>query len=204
MPWTFYMWQVSALFSAAPVRSEAVKNSGMTRPDVGAALCGCRRVSSRRRAQPICTRLSTAIDSAGQKPGGEWSNPGGVCVPGTPGMTEYTGKPRSHTVQNVGTGEYHLTLVENLRNSGWTSYDALSVAGLKMIRENRAFRIYEVHAGGPVHTHQVPTVAIVVTGEAIAGDKRLDKPGQSAFIPAGKDHRIVAQGEARVFEIEVR
>ena len=142
-----------------------------------------------------------------KQPGGEWSTPGGVCVPGTPGVTEYTGKPRSHTVQNTGSGVYHLTLVENLRPSGWTNYEALSVAGLKVLRENRAFRIYEVQTSGsgvPVHFHQVPAVAIVVSGEAMAGDKRLDQPGQSALIPAGQEHQIVAHGEALVIEIEVR
>jgi hypothetical protein len=142
-----------------------------------------------------------------RQPGSEWSNPGGLCVPGSVGFTEYTGKPRSHTVQNVGSGVYHLTLVENLRPDGWTNYDALAVTGLKMIRENRAFRAYDLELSGsgvPAHAHQVPTIVIVVSGEVMAGDKRLDQPGQSALIPAGKDHQIVGHGEARVIEIEVR
>src|SRR5579862_8621968 len=49
----------------------------------------------------ICIHGSTV---RAKQPGGEWSNPGAVCVPGTPGLTEYTGKPRSHIVQNVGSG----------------------------------------------------------------------------------------------------
>src|ERR1700674_3180562 len=46
-------------------------------------------------------------------PGAEWGNAGAVCVPGRIGITEYTGMPRSHMVQNVGSGVYHLVLVEN-------------------------------------------------------------------------------------------
>ena len=142
-----------------------------------------------------------------RQPGSQWSNPGAVCVPGTAGLTEYTAKPRSHTVQNVGSGVYHLTLVENLRAGDWTSYEPLAVAGMKAVRENRAFRIYDLELSGsgvPVHSHQVPAVAVVVSGEVMAGDKRLDQPGQSVFIPAGKEHQIVALGDARVIEIEVR
>ena len=143
----------------------------------------------------------------GKPSGGEWSNPGMVCVPGTANATEYTGKPRAHTVQNVGSEEYHLTLVENLRPDGWTSYDAIAVTGMKVVKENRAFRIYDLQlagAGVPAHTHAVPVVAIAVSGEVMAGEKRLARPGEAIFIPAGKEHRIAAAGDARVVEVEVR
>jgi mannose-6-phosphate isomerase-like protein (cupin superfamily) len=142
-----------------------------------------------------------------KQPGGEWSNPGMVCVPGAVGFTEYTGKSRSHTVQNVGSGEYHLTLVENLRPSEWTNFEEITVPGMKVLKENRAFRAYDVQLSGssvPAHSHQVPTVVIVVSGEASAGDQRLERPGQSIFIPTGKEHQIAAKGDARVVEIEVR
>lgn len=142
-----------------------------------------------------------------KQPGGEWSNPGAVCVPGMVGFTEYTGRSRSHTVQNVGSGEYHLTLVENLRSSEWTNFEAVTVPGMKVMKENRAFRAYEVQfsdGAGPTHSHQVPTVVIVVSGEVSAGEQRLDRPGQSVFIPSGKEHRIAAKGDARAVEIEVR
>jgi mannose-6-phosphate isomerase-like protein (cupin superfamily) len=151
----------------------------------------------------ICIHGSSVRAKA---PGGEWSNPGAVCMPGRPATTEYTGKPRSHTVQNVGTGEYHLTLVENLRPSGWSDYDAVTVAGLQMVKESRSFRIYDAQLAGstvPAHSHKVPTVVIVVSGSVTAG-KHLDRPGDSAFVPAGKEHEIVAQGDAHVVEIEVR
>ncbi len=75
-----------------------------------------------------------------KSPGGEWSNPGSVCMPGRTAVTEYTGSPRSHIVQNVGSNVYHLALVENLRDSGWKSNAAVEVQGLKITRVARAFR----------------------------------------------------------------
>lgn len=142
-----------------------------------------------------------------KQPGADWSNPGKACMPGQVGATEYTGKPRSHTVQNVGSGVYHLVLVENLRESGWSNTEPLTAAGMKMIRENRSFRVYETELSGSsdvVHSHDVPTVVILVSGEAMVGDKRLDKPGSWAYVPAGDKHQVTAQGTARVIEIEVR
>jgi quercetin dioxygenase-like cupin family protein len=142
-----------------------------------------------------------------KQPGAEWSNPGKACVPGQAGLTEYTGKPRSHTVQNTGSSVYHLVLVENLRESGWQNNEPLTAAGLKMTKENRSFRIYETELSGSsseMHSHEVPTVVIVVSGEVMAGDKRLDQPGRWAYIPAGKRHQVVARGNARVIEVEVR
>jgi quercetin dioxygenase-like cupin family protein len=110
-------------------------------------------------------------------------------------------------VQNVGAGVYHLVLVENLRENGWKNNEPLTVAGLKMTRENRSFRIYETELSGSssvLHSHEVPTVVIVVSGEAMAGNKRLDQPGRWAYIPAGEKHQIAAQANVRVIEIEVR
>jgi len=143
----------------------------------------------------------------GKQPGGEWSKPGMICTPGQAGSTEYTGKPRSHTVQNVGSGVYHLMLVENLREGGWKENEALHAAGLKILRENRSFRMYEAELSGSsvaAHSHEVPTVVILVSGEAMAGDKRLDQPGRWAVVPAGSQHQVTSPGNARVIEIEVR
>lgn len=140
----------------------------------------------------------------GKPSGGEWSNPGMACVPGRAGLTEYTGKPRSHTVQNTGTGEYRLLLVENLRDSGWTEKPALDIAGLKMLRENRSFRVYDVEGASGSHSHVSPTLVVLVSGEAMAGGKHLDQPGSWALVPAGEKHQVAAHGDAHVVEIEVR
>jgi len=140
-------------------------------------------------------------------PGGDWSNPGAVCAPGTAGLTEYKGKARAHTVQNVGSGEYHLTLVENLHSGEWTNYEPVTAAGLKVVRENRAFRIYDVQTSGDgvqQHSHKVPVVVVAVSGNVVAGDKRMDRAGQAVVIPAGKEHSVSSKDDARVVEIEVR
>jgi mannose-6-phosphate isomerase-like protein (cupin superfamily) len=146
-------------------------------------------------------------ETRGKQPGGEWNNAGKACVPGQAGGTEYTGKPGAHTVQNVGSGVFHLVLVENMREGGWKNNQPLTVAGMKMTRESRSFRIYETElsgSSGVAHSHEVPTVVIVVSGEAMAGDKRLDQPGSWAYIPAGDKHQVAAQGKVRLIEIEVR
>jgi hypothetical protein len=137
----------------------------------------------------------------GKLASGEWGNPGMICTPGAIGMTEYTGKARSHTVQNVGTGVYHLVLVENLRDSGWTA-PAPPIDGMKVLRENRSFRVYEGQAG--VHSHDVPTVVVLVSGKVSVGAKSLDQPGAWAVVPAGEKHQVTAEAGARYVEIEVR
>ena len=140
-------------------------------------------------------------------PGGEWGNPGMVCTPGAIGATEYTGKPRSHTVQNLGDGVYHLLLVENLRDGGWTSFPAVDIPGMKVLRENRSFRSYGLDGSGSAvapHAHAVPTAVVLVSGEVMAGGKHLTEPGQWALIPAGEQHQVTAHGDARFVEIEVR
>jgi len=152
----------------------------------------------------VCIRGS---EVRAKQPGAEWSNAGAACAPGRTGVTEYTGMPRSHTVQNVGSGLYHLVLVENLRESGWKNSQPLLAAGMTMTKESRSFRIYETElssSSGVAHSHEVPAVVILVSGEATTGNKRLDQPGSWAYIPAGDKHQIAAQGKARLIEIEVR
>ena len=152
----------------------------------------------------ICIHGSS---TRGKPHDGEWGRAGMPCTPGNAGLAEYTGKPRSHTVQNVGSDLFYLVLVENLRDSGWKDNGALAMPGLKVLRENRSFRIYdEDTAGGGAaeHSHEVPTVVLLVSGEAQAGEKQLEQPGQWALVPAGTKHRVNAKSDARVLEIEVR
>ena len=142
-----------------------------------------------------------------KQPGRDWSNPGMPCVPGTAGLAEYTGKSRSHTVQNVGPDVYHLLLVENLRESGWQANEALPDPALTVVRENRSFRVYRADLAERAvvaHAHSVPTVVVLISGKAMAGDQPLDEPGRWALLPAGEKHQIAARGEAQLLEIEVR
>jgi quercetin dioxygenase-like cupin family protein len=146
-------------------------------------------------------------ETRAKQPGADWGAVGMVCMPGRVGITEYTGKPRSHTVQNLGTGVYHLLLVENLKESGWSDFGPVTVPGVKMTRENRSFRVYETElsgSSGVPHSHAVPTIVVLVSGEAVTGKQHLDKPGTWAYIPAGEPHQIEAAGNAKLVEIEVR
>jgi hypothetical protein len=149
-------------------------------------------------------------ETRAKPPGGEWGAPGMVCTPGRTNVTEYTGNPRSHTVQNVGSGGYHLLLVENLRDNGWTNLPAIDIPGAKVLKESRSFRIYDLDSGSDppshiaAHSHAVPTVVVLVSGSATVGAKRLDQPGSWALIPAGENQPIAAQSDTHLVEIEVR
>jgi quercetin dioxygenase-like cupin family protein len=140
-------------------------------------------------------------------------------------VAEYTGKPASHTIANVGSIPYQLFAVENLRAKGWSPTPALSGAATTLTSESRAFRIYDVRlsntSSATMHTHAVPTIAVLVGGKVLSdgpdthaktfapapvGLKQLDRPGQWLLVPAGDRHHVVRLGtdDARVVEIEVR
>jgi len=139
---------------------------------------------------------------------GEWGASGAPCVPGTANISEYAGKPSSHTVQNTGAGTFRLLAIENLHMGGWANPEPLRTPGVELVKEGRAFRIYAVDlAGGSEvsHAHQTPAVIVVVSGRVQAGQARLDAPGRWAVVPAGEARRVVAsEGGARFLEIEVR
>src|SRR5687768_14263662 len=141
-------------------------------------------------------------------------------------ITEYTGKPGSHKLDNTGTAAYQLFAVENLRDAkAWTSSPPVSALATRLATDGRAMRIYDVKLATPTsqttHTHAVPTVAVLINGivmsegpdaqaKALApapvGLKRLDSPGQWVLIPRGETHTVVRLGnvDARLLEIEVR
>jgi quercetin dioxygenase-like cupin family protein len=144
---------------------------------------------------------------------------------GNVSASEYTGKPGSHHVQNVGKRPYQLLAVENRKKSGWSSAAATTGIGTRMVQESRAFRAYDVHLAvnstQSSHTHSSPTIAVLVRGKvmsdgpdaqakawapAAVGLRQLDRPGQWIVIPAGDRHHLVRLGttDAYVVEIEVR
>ena len=144
-----------------------------------------------------------------RKPGDDWGKPGQPCKTGSLSTTEYSGKPSSHAVQNTGGDTFRLLAVENLRQSGWSDYALFGGAGAELVKESRAFRIYEVKlpGGGEVsHVHQAPTIAVMVSGDVAAGTQTLNQPGRWVFIPAGQSHKLKASGsgEGHLVEIEVR
>jgi hypothetical protein len=141
-------------------------------------------------------------------------------------VAEYTGKPSSHKVDNVGNAPYQLFAVENLRDAkAWSPTPPVSALATTLATDGRALRIYDVRLATPTsqttHTHAVPTVAVLINGivmsegpdaqaKALApapvGLKRLDSPGQWVLIPRGETHTVVRLGnvDARLMEIEVR
>jgi hypothetical protein len=144
---------------------------------------------------------------------------------GDAALTEYTGKPASHRIENTGKVPYQLFAIENLRKSGWSTAKPASGLATKLATESRAFRVYDVRlpreTSQTSHTHAVPTIAILVSGivmsdgpdaqakvnaPAPVGLKQLTQPGQWILIPAGDTHHIVrlSTSDARVVEIEVR
>jgi quercetin dioxygenase-like cupin family protein len=140
-------------------------------------------------------------------------------------VTEYTGKPGSHRVENIGKAPYQLFAIENLRKNGWSTAKPATGLGTRLATESRAFRLYDVHlpreTSQTSHTHAVPTIVVLVNGivmsdgpdaqakqhaPAPVGLKQLTQPGQWLLIPAGDTHHMVRlnTGDARVVEIEVR
>jgi quercetin dioxygenase-like cupin family protein len=150
----------------------------------------------------------TGSNMRSQHAGADWSNPGQACNPGQINVSEYSGNPSSHTVQNVGSNVFQLVAVENLRESGWSTDLSLSAAATVLVKETRAFQIYEVkldkNSRGISHVHSRPTVLVLISGEVTAGKTRLDEPGRWVLISEGKRHGLSTRREARIIEIEVR
>jgi len=143
-----------------------------------------------------------------RRPGADWSPVGEPCSLGQINVTEYTGKPASHTVQNTGAGVFHLVVVENLRESGWSTNPHLSAVATALAKETRAFQIYEVrldHSSRETnHVHKKPTIVVLVSGDVTAGKQQLGQPGRWVLIPADEPHRLATRSEAKIVEIEVR
>jgi len=140
-------------------------------------------------------------------------------------VTEHTGTPASHRVENIGKSAYQLLAVENLKRSGWSATPATSGIATRLVKESRAFRTYDVRlalaASQASHTHAVPTVVVLLSGKVMSdgpdtqakanapapvGLRQLDQPGQWLLVPAGDRHHLVRLGttDASVVEIEVR
>ena len=160
-----------------------------------------------------------------QATGQAWGSPRQARPLGDAAVTEYTGKPASHRVENTGSGPYQLFAVENLRDGGWTTTPAAKGLATTLATESRAFRVYDVRLGPDAaqtsHTHAVPTVVVLVSGAVLSdgpdkqakafapapvGLKQLTETGEWILVPADDTHHVVrlGAGEARVVEIEVR
>jgi quercetin dioxygenase-like cupin family protein len=170
--------------------------------------------------------MSTGANTRQQISGQPWGEPRPPRSVGDPNITEYSGKPQSHRIENIGKTAYQLFAVENLRKSGWTTTKPAMGLATKMTNETRAFRVYDVRlapkgTSQTSHLHAVPTIAVLVSGAVMSdgpdaqaktlapapvGLKQLTQPGQWILVPAGDTHHIVrlGTGDARVVEIEIR
>ncbi len=140
-------------------------------------------------------------------------------------ISDYTGKPGSHRVENTGKRPYQLFALENRKKSGWSTGAAATGIGTKMVQESRAFRLYEVGlsvaASQASHTHTSPTVVILIRGKVMSdgpdaqakafapapvGLRQLDAPGQWLVVPPNDRHHLVRLGttDAQVVEVELR
>jgi quercetin dioxygenase-like cupin family protein len=153
----------------------------------------------------VCLSGSTMRTHA---PGADWSNPGRACTPGQASVSEYAGKPSSHTVQNAGSGTFRLFVVDNLRQSDWSKNPPVSGVATTLARETRSFQIFEVKldrdSTSTTHVHSRPAVVVLLSGEVTDGKKQLREPGQWVLIPEGESHRISSERAAQLIEIELR
>ena len=137
-----------------------------------------------------------------KSPGGEWGEARRLCEPGGVSINEYTGRMGTHIVENVGQTTTHLRLIENLRDGNWTMFPPVMSEGLTVSRESRAFRSYDATPGSASHTHPVPTVVVLISGQAATAGDALTRAGAAVYIPASQQHRVTGSG--RVVEVEVR
>ena len=159
-----------------------------------------------------------------QAPGLPWGPTRPRRPIGDVSITDYTGKPERHLIQNVGDIPYLLFAVENLRKGNWGAGAPLTARGTTLTTESRAFRVYDAKLVPDLtqifHTHASTTIAILIEGrvmsagtenkafgpEAPVGLKQLVQTGEWVLVPAGDSHHLVRLGtaDARVVEIEVR
>jgi len=143
-----------------------------------------------------------------RRQGADWGPVGEPCRLGQINATEYAGKPASHTVQNTGSGVFRLAVVENLRESGWSTNPPLLAASTVLAKETRAFQIYEVtldpRSRETSHVHKNPTIIVLVTGDVTVGKQQLGQPGRWVLIPGDEPHRLSTKSESKIVEIEVR
>lgn len=138
----------------------------------------------------------------------DWSDIVKPCSLGDIVVAEFAGAPVIHAVENVGAGIFHTVMVENMRNSGWSTDPPSSSPATVLAKESRAFLIYAVTLSAATReteqVHNKPTVVILVSGHVTVGKKPLRKPGQWILASAGAPCSISTQTEAKLIEIEVR
>jgi quercetin dioxygenase-like cupin family protein len=172
----------------------------------------------------VTVAMSGGAATRTQSPGQPWGPVRPLRPIGDVSVSEYTGKPDRHLIENVGDIPYQLFAVENLRQGNWASGGPLSAVGTTLTAESRAFRVYDVRLVPETtqifHAHATTAIAVLISGRAMSagaeskaagpsapvGLKQLVQTGEWVLVPAGESHHLVrlGTGDARVVEIEVR
>ena len=151
-----------------------------------------------------------------RRTGEEWSAPR-MRTAGTAETTMYTGTPGTHRTENAGKAPLRLFVVENLRDSGWTSAAPLTAPGTTLRQQARSFAVYDVRLSSATpqtnHVHQNPSFVFLMTGavqvQGGGGESvfRLEQTGRW-FPSSGPDQphtlALVGTGGAHVICVEVR
>jgi quercetin dioxygenase-like cupin family protein len=129
----------------------------------------------------------------------------------------YTGMPAVHRTENVGPGPLRLFVIENLRDSGWSTPPPLTAPGTTLQHESKSFAVHDIRLTVAVptttHVHQNPSFILLVSGavqvQGGGGESefRLEQPGRW-FPTSGPDqpHSLtrVGAGDAHVVCVEAR
>ena len=148
--------------------------------------------------------------------GEEWTAPR-MRAAGAAETTTYTGTPVTHRTENAGMAPLRLFVIENLRESGWTSPKPLSAPGTTLRQEARSFAVYDVRLSAATprtnHVHENPSLVFLMTGavqvQGGGGESefRLEQTGRW-FPSSGPDQphtlTLVGAGEAHVICVEAR
>ncbi len=145
----------------------------------------------------------------GKSGAGEWSKPGQPCTLGRAGLTQWAGKAGSHAVGNTGESLFQLVLVENLHTEFSLDSTPLNseIGSETVTRENRAFRVFEIPlaaASEKSHTHTMPVVTILISGDAQFDGKHVTETGTWVYVPAGQTHSLKANAASQLVELEIR
>jgi hypothetical protein len=145
---------------------------------------------------------------------GEW----GTLIsthPGEVSLAEHTGAPVAYRVENTGGAGYRMLEIENVREGSWPPLMPLAAPGTSLVRENRAFNVYDIRlsAATPMthHDHTRPAVIILLEGatdfSGVGGQDPIPmrQQGQWILLSRFQPHDLRVSGAAgRVLEIEVR
>jgi quercetin dioxygenase-like cupin family protein len=144
---------------------------------------------------------------------GEQVAPPSPTASGSVIVADHTGAAATYRIENTGTTEYRAFEVENMREGGWPSGQPFTAPGSSVLKESRAFTVYDVvlKARSPevMHNHTGATVIVILSGTleqaGIGGTDpvRLSQLGQWLPLPRVQPHALTPIGRSDVHAIEI-